>query len=184
MVTMKKVLIFPASFQYVKNYLKYDGVDIWLKPFPQNIPVADYYIGHSAGASFILSQHDSIRGGTCILVNPIIRKRTTMAFFWSWIKFFIFEDIKKGYKHKLIPMRDWLDALQRVLKLLNVDALAIIQKIPKENIFIIRGRNDDYFCDKKSAEIIKQNGINIIEVDAGHNWNEKIAEAVEACMKN
>ncbi|MBI4085708.1 MAG: hypothetical protein HY433_00460 [Candidatus Liptonbacteria bacterium] len=181
---MKKVLIFPASFQYVKNYLKYDGVDIWLKPFPQDIPVADYYIGHSAGASFILSQQNSIRGGTYILVNPIIRKRTTMAFFWSWIKFFIFEDTKEGYKHKLIPMQDWPYVLQKVLELLNMDTLAIIRRIPKEKIVIIRGKNDYYFCDEKSAEIIKQNGINLIEVDAGHNWNEKIAQAAENCMKN
>jgi len=44
---MNKVLIFPGSFQFVKNYGNYDGWDIWLKPYPEELPFADYYIGHS-----------------------------------------------------------------------------------------------------------------------------------------
>ena len=66
-----------------------------------------------------------------------------------------------------------------VSRLLKVDVFGIIQKIPKENLVVIRGKNDDYFCDKESAEIIKSNNIKLIEVEAGHDWNEKIAQAVE-----
>ncbi|KKT79278.1 MAG: hypothetical protein UW76_C0030G0014 [Parcubacteria group bacterium GW2011_GWF2_44_8b] len=76
-------------------------------------------------------------------------------------------------------MHDWLFGFRKVLELIRVDVLDIIQRIPKDNIVIVRGKDDYYFCDKKSVEIIQQNGIKFIEVDAGHDWNEKIAETVK-----
>ncbi|MDO8471179.1 MAG: hypothetical protein Q7S49_01035 [bacterium] len=176
-----KVLIFPGGFQYVKNYLKYDGVDIWLKSSPQNIPIADYYIGHSAGASFILSNYDSIKDGTFILVNPLIRKRNIISFLWSWIKFFILEGVKKEHRLKrLVPIRDWPYGFKKVLELIKVDVLDIVQRIPKENIVIVRGNKDYYFCDENSVELIKRNDIKLIEIDAGHDWNEKMEETINS----
>ena len=176
----KKALIFPGGFQYAENYTGYKGIDIWLKSASTKIPIVDFYIGHSAGASFILSNYNSIRSGKFIFINPLIRKRNVILFLWAWIKFFIFEGRKKKHKLKtLVPMHDWLFGFRKVLELIRVDVLDIIQRIPKDNIVIVRGKDDYYFCDKKSVEIIQQNGIKFIEVDAGHDWNEKIAETVK-----
>jgi len=177
---MNKILIFPGAFQTVKNYGSYDGLDIWLKSFSQKgIPVADYYIGHSGGVNFILSHYDSIQKGKFIFINPLIKKRSIIVVIWNWLKFFFVEGIKR---RKIVSVTNWLYCLKMVSRLLKVDVFGIIQKIPKENIVVIRGKNDNYFCDKESAEIIKSNNIKLIEVEAGHDWNEKIAQAVETCI--
>ncbi len=174
---MKKVLIFPGAFQTVKNYGNYDGLDIWLKSsLTKDIPVADCYIGHSGGVNFILSHYDSIQKGKFIFINPLIKKRSIIVFFWNWLKFFFIEGIKRK---KIVPISNWLYCIKMVLRLLKVEVFDIIQKIPKENIVIIRGKNDNYFCDEESVEIIKNNNIKLIEVEAGHDWNEKIAQVVE-----
>lgn len=46
---MHKVLIFPGSFKFVKNYGDYDGWNIWVKSYPPELPMADYYISGIAG---------------------------------------------------------------------------------------------------------------------------------------
>ncbi len=51
-----------------------------------------------------------------------------------------------------------------------------------ENLIIIRGKKDTYFCDGKSAEIIRNNKLQLIEIDAGHDWNDKIAELVDSIV--
>jgi len=179
---MKNILIFPGAFQAVKNYGSYDGLDIWLKSFSKkDIPVADYYIGHSGGVNFILSYYNLIQKGKFIFVNPLIKKRSNVVLFWNWLRFFFVEGIKR---EKIVPISNWLHCLKMISRLLKVDVLDIIQKIPKENLVIIRGKNDNYFCDKESAEIIKSNNIKLIEVDAGHDWNEKIAQVVEIYITN
>ena len=60
----------------------------------------------------------------------------------------------------------------------KVDFLDAIKQIPKENLIVVRGKKDNFFCDEESAKIIKENNIRLIEVYAGHNWNENIAKAV------
>ncbi|MDE2399531.1 MAG: hypothetical protein KGL67_00750 [Patescibacteria group bacterium] len=176
---MKKALIFPGAFQYVKNYGGYDGLDIWLKSFPDELPVADYYIGHSGGVNFILSHYNSIKNGKFILVNPLIKKENFLFVLIRWFKFFFTEGISW---RKVTPIRSWLFGIKRVLEILNIDVLDTIIKIPKENITIIRGKNDNYFCDKKSVEILKNKGFKVLEVDAGHDWNENIAKVVKSCI--
>jgi len=177
----KRIIIVPGGFQYVKNYGGYDGVDIWLKSSPKNLPTADYYIGHSGGVNFILSHYDSIHSGKFIFINPLIRKRNILSLLWNWIKFFFIEGIRRK---KIVPINNWLYGFKLVLKLLKVDVFGIIQKIPKEKFFIIKGKNDVWFCDKKSAEMIRNSGIKLIEVDAGHDWNQNIAETVKKFIDN
>ncbi|MFA5936880.1 MAG: hypothetical protein WC822_03310 [Candidatus Paceibacterota bacterium] len=173
---MQKVLIFPGAFQWVKNYGSYDGVDIWLKEKSgQEIPMADYLIGHSLGASFILSHYNSNSNCKFILINPLIKKRSTINSLLCWLKFLNLEGIRS---EKKVPKENWLFGFIQAFKLLKVDILGAIQKIPKENVIIIRGKNDVFFCDEESVKIIKNNNITLIEVESGHDWNEKIAEAV------
>jgi hypothetical protein len=66
---MTKALIFPGAFQIVKNYGNYSGLDIWLKSFSKELPIADYYIGHSGRVNFILSYYDSIKTGKFIFIT-------------------------------------------------------------------------------------------------------------------
>ena len=174
---MIKALIFPGAFQYVKNYGDYDGWDIWLKSFPDEPPVADYYIGHSAGAHFILAHYNPIQSGKLIFVNPQIKKRNLLSLLTSWIKFIFLEGVKQ---EKIIPINYWLFGFKKLFELLKVDAFGIMLKIPKEKLIIIRGKSDNYFCDKESVEILKNNNFKVIEVNAGHDWNKNIAETVKS----
>jgi hypothetical protein len=177
---MSEVLVFPASFQTVKNYGGYDGWDIWLKAFPNELPAADYYVGHSGGAHFILARLGSIQKGKLIFINPQIRKRNLLSLFISWMEFFFSEGIKW---EKITPIRSWPFGFKRLFEVLKVDVFGIMSKIPKENLVIIKGKNDNYFCDKESAEILKNNGFEVVEVEAGHDWNENIAEAVASYIR-
>ncbi len=79
---------------------------------------------------------------------------------------------------KIIPFSSWFYAFKKSHRLAKINTLEEINKLPKENITIIRGIKDYYFCDKESAETIKKEGLRLIEVDAGHNWNQNIADAV------
>ena len=173
---MQKVLVFPGAFQYVKNYGGYDGVDIWLKEKSgQEIPVGDYLIGHSLGASFVLANYNLNSNCKFILINPLIKKRNNINYLLRWLKFLLLVGVKK---EKLVPLSNWLYVFKKIIKLLKLDVLNAIQKIPKENIVIFRGKNDKFFCDEEAVKIIKDNNIQLIEIEAGHSWNEKIAEAV------
>lgn len=177
-----KILLFPGAFQYVRNY-PYEGVDIWLKADPLDTSYdADCYIGHSAGASFILANHP-IKESKFIFINPIVKKKHLMLFFWDWLRFFIFEGVWMIKREKVIPVRNWLYGLRQVLKLLRIDVLTFIREVPKDNLIVIRGRGDHYFCDEESAETLKENHLTLIEVDAGHDWDEEIARAVRCVLE-
>jgi hypothetical protein len=69
-----------------------------------------------------------------------------------------------------------------VIQLLDVDFSSATDKILKNNIVVIRGKNDHWICDEESAKIIKEKKIQCIEVDAGHDWNENIARTVEGLL--
>jgi len=94
---------------------------------------------------------------------------------WRWLKFLVFEGIKK---EKIVPLKYWLFAFSIVLELVKVDFMSVVQKIPKENLVIIRGKRDNFFCDEESIKIAKENNVRVVEVDAGHDWNENIDKEV------
>jgi len=181
MLNDKKIIIFPGAFQSVKNYGDYEGVDIWLKnKSKQDIPNADYCIAHSLGANFIFAQ-SNIQKKKIILINPLIKRRNVFNLFLRWIVFYFSEGIEKK---KIVPVNNWIFALGRIFRLRKTNVLDAVIKMPKEDVVIIRGRKDCFFCDKESAKIIKKNDLTLIEVEAGHDWNEKIAEAVDNILKS
>ena len=172
----KKITLFPGGFQFVKNYGGYVGVDIWVgEKFTDELKNADCFIGHSTGASFAL-RYATNRTSKFILVNPPVKKKNIFPLFLNWLKYVFQEGLPS---EKFIPKKYWPYALRKVLELSKVDFIFAIKDIPKENIVIIRGKKDNFFCDEEAARIIRENGIRIIEVDAGHDWNEAIAEAVD-----
>ncbi len=176
MIGNAKFLVFPGAFQLVRNYKGYEGVDIWLKSGSRKeIPDCDCFIGHSLGANFVMTRYDSRRRCRFILVNPLIKKLNIPGYFLRLIKFFIFEGTKKK---KLVPVADWPYAFKKTIRLLRFNAGEIILKVPKEDVVIIRGKKDNFFCDEEAVRIITENDIPLIEVEAGHNWNGKITEAV------
>ncbi|HBI34302.1 MAG TPA: hypothetical protein DEA43_01885 [Candidatus Moranbacteria bacterium] len=174
------VCLVPGTIQCVKNYKSYNGLDIWINDHNE-IPInTKCFIGHSLGANHILNLNVG-NDYKFIFINPLIKRRCFLLHFVNWIRFLIFE----GFEiRKAAPVKYWLHTFKQILLLLEVDVLEQMKKIPKENIIIIRGKHDDYFCDKKNVEILKVNNFKIIEVEAGHDWNEHVARAVEEIIQN
>ncbi len=173
---MKKVLIFPGAGQYVRNYGSYDGVEIWLAgEDTAQIPVAEWYVGHSLGISFMLAHCGNRPDAKFILINPLLPQRNVFRLLWRWIRFFIGEGIQK---QKRVAFRHWPRVARVIGRLIRVDVWEAIHNIPKEKITIIRGTRDSYFCDAESDVFLRSAGMRVLNADAGHDWNEAIARTV------
>lgn len=173
----KKVIVFPATLQFAKNYGGYEGLEIWLKENSLEAKVkADCFIGHSTGASLALTYFASNPESKFILFNPLIKKRNLFNLTLHWIKFCFSEGIP--WK-KTVPLGNWISGFGKIWELLKIDVVTEIKKIPKENLVVIRGKKDRFFCDEECADIIKKSGIGLIEVDAGHDWNENVKNAID-----
>lgn len=81
---------------------------------------------------------------------------------------------------KITPIYSWPFGLKILFNISKVDVLGTMLKIPKERVVIIRGKNDNSFCNKEAVEILRKNGFTVVEVDAGHDWNQNIAETVKS----
>jgi hypothetical protein len=177
----KKIIVLPGTFQCVKNYGGYDGVDIWMgEENQEKLSGVDYFIGHSLGVNFILNAV-CVQEQKFIFINPLIKKRGVPSLLYQWLRFLLFEGIKK---EKVVPIKYWATTFKKIAHLLKTDVLETMQKLPKENVYIIGGKADNYFCDTEDLEILKANEFNIIEVDAGHDWNENVAKAVADIIKD
>lgn len=178
MVKEEEVFLVPGTGQYVKNYGAYRGADIWCGQSKIS-PTARVFIGHSLGVHFILS-------GTVnpahrfICINPLIKKRNVVSLFFRWILFLFSEGIRKK---KLVPSAFWLGNLRTALRLLKHDIFKELEKIPKENIIILRGDHDNFFCTKEDRSILEKHHYTIVEVAAGHDWNENISTAVADILR-
>ncbi len=104
-----------------------------------------------------------------------------MSLFIRWIKFLLFEGIPK---EKLVPVAYWPGNIKKALQLLKIDTLSELQKLPKENVCIIRGAGDVYFCTKDDVAMLKKYGFTVLEVNAGHDWNENIKNTVLNILKD
>ena len=108
-----------------------------------------------------------------------MKKRRIPNLFVRWIKFHLFEGISK---EKVVPMRHWIHTLRQVFFLLKTDVLKEMCKIPRTDMTVIRGSQDRFFCDDKDVELLVGNGFDVIEVDAGHDWNKNVADTAEKIM--
>ena len=172
----KKVVIIPGSFSLVSAYGGYEGIDIWLKNGEsKNISESSWIVAHSAGVNYLLTQQ-ILSNQKIILINPLVKRRNWLSLLIRDIRFFIAEGIEKN---KIIPLSSWFYASKKVIRLLKINVLENLRKLPKENVVIIRGTKDYYFCDSENADLIKNDGFTLFEVDAKHNWNQNIAEMVK-----
>jgi hypothetical protein len=170
----EKAIVIPGSFSRLTAYPGFRGVDIWLKGVDKSVGECEWIIAHSAGAAYFLTRPE-LHDKKVIFINPLMKKRNWFSLLVRDIKFFIYEGIGKN----IIPYSSYPYAAIQVLKLLRVNMLDGLRKLPKENFCIIRGTKDCYFCDSEDVEIIKKEGFKFYEVEAAHNWNESIARKVE-----
>ncbi len=44
--------------------------------------------------------------------------------------------------------------------------------------FVIRSKDDKFFCDNLAVNFLKLKGIKIVEIEGGHNWNKETEKAM------
>ena len=175
-----KILIIPGFLTLKSSYGSYEGIDIWLKNNTnENISGFEWIVAHSGGVNYLFSKKIS-QSQKIILVNPIIKKQNLFSLFLKMFWFALDEGIDW---QKIVPISNWYFGFKKILALLKINILEEILKLPKENIFIIRGKEDHYYCDEENLQIIKENNLNFLEVSAGHNLNENIKKAIEIMLK-
>ncbi len=167
---MRKSIILPGWMSRVKNYRMGEGSDIW-EEFgdPMKLPEAEYIVCHSLGCHYALSNWQNGRDNKLILVNPPIFKRNIFAWAWRWLRYLAAEG--PGVSFHDIGAKEIIAGIKNCQKLMQPDFRIVLKKLPKENLTIIRGKNDNYFCDREVADFARAENIRLIEVaDCGHNW--------------
>lgn len=180
----QKVIVIPGAYDLVKNYGEYPGVDIWLgedkKKDEEKIKKADWIFAASSGTNYLLAS-PAFGKQKSIFLNPLVKKRSNLSLLIRCIKFMLAE---KTPLEKLIPFSRYVYALKKLYHLLKFNTTVALRKLPKDQFVIIRGKRDRFFCDKESVEIMKREGFRYIEVDAGHIWNQNVADAVKNITAN
>lgn len=179
---MNKTLVIPGWMSRVKNYQLGDGLEIWQEFVdPATHLDAEYLIGHSLGANFALLNWRKNKNTKLILVSPMLSNITVFNWFFRWLRYIFNEGLTISSKD--IRSNKIFFGIKTAYGFLRLDYANIIREIPKEKLLVIRGKKDNFVCDKATAEFIKKEQIRLIEIeDCAHNWNEKFRQAVIAVL--
>lgn len=178
-----KFIFIPGWMSMGKIYGYENSLDIWTKNIdPKNKIEAEYVVGHSAGALFALLNWNANKNTKLILVGPMIPKRSVLSWLVRWGKFILTEGTHMPFDKIKLGIH-FISGTLRLLKLIQLDSFDIMCEIPRENIIIVRGKQDNYLCDDGVVSFLKEKNIPVIEVDGlGHDWNEKASEIIEKLM--
>jgi predicted alpha/beta hydrolase family esterase len=173
-----KTLLLPGWMSRVKNYGIGEGLDIWKKfGDPTANLDAQYLIGHSLGCHYALLNWQANRNARLILVNPPLLKRSSIVWLYRWLRYKMIEGL--GVSFKDILAADIPAGIMNCHKLFQGDFEKIIREIPKKDLVIVKGQNDNYFCDHDVADFARAEQIRLIEVaGSGHNWSEDIRQTI------
>ncbi len=180
---LKKIFI-PGWMDTADNRVDFPGWEIWKNKINSNEKIdAEYIVGHSLGANFALINWDNCKNTKLILVNPLVPKRNIFSWLLRWIKFLFTEGTHLNRK-RFVTFLHIINGIKVSLSLLSKDLTDIFDRIPRENIIIIRGKEDKHFFNKKIADALKAKSIKIIEVEKmGHGWNDKFNEVINNLTK-
>lgn len=173
----KKILLLPGWMTNLELYDKYDDFSIQTGKLDAEAQ-GGYVIGFSLGA--LVAIRDWSGSGKFILVNPPLPKRNLLAWFFRWSKFILSEGLfLERQKFTKNPFKLILE-IARCTKILNIDFSKKLDEISKENLVVVRGKSDTFFCDDEAVEFMRSKGVQVFEVDnCGHNWSKGVEEAVK-----
>lgn len=175
-----KFVFVPGWMNIGKVYGYEDSLDIWTNNIdPEKKIETEYVIGHSAGALFALLNWNANKNTKIILVGPMIPKRSTFGWLVRWGKFILTEGTHMPLA-RIKLFSHFFSGTLRLLRLIKFDPMDIVCNMPKENIVVVRGKQDNYLCDEGVVAMLRENNIPVIEVDGlGHDWNEKASELIK-----
>ncbi|TAK96692.1 alpha/beta hydrolase [Patescibacteria group bacterium] len=173
-----KTLLVPGWMKSVSFYKNFEGLDVWKKDFI----LADHrsvecVVAHSMGAAYALVEESIGNESTFyVLVNPVTTKISFVSWLWRWIKFAFAGGIR--IDPSMSP-KNIFSAARKAIKISGHDLDSIVAKMPKENIVIVRGNRDRYFCDEGVVRSARKSGLEVVEVDGlGHEWDEKFENVI------
>ncbi|HRZ34036.1 MAG TPA: alpha/beta hydrolase [Candidatus Moranbacteria bacterium] len=171
-----KILLLPGWMTGLKLYGKYDNLSMQFGKIDTDAEDV-CIIGLSLGA--LVALRDWNGKGKLILVNPPLPKRNVLIWLIRWSKFILSEGLfLERQKFTKNPFK-YIIEIVRCVKLLLVDFSKRLDEIPKENLTMFRGRNDDFFCDDEAVQFMRSKGFQVIEIEnCGHNWSENIEKAL------
>ncbi len=174
----RNCVFIPGWMDVVKNYGQYPGLEIWVKDIdPKEKIESQYVIGHSLGANFALLNWRENKNTKLILINPVVYPRSIVGWVFSWFSFFLFERPLPN-SHRIRALIHLPSGIKKCLRFFKEDYSKIISEIPKADLIVFKGKNDKFLCDKKAEEFLKSQGVKVIEVEAGHDWNKNFEIAV------
>jgi hypothetical protein len=174
---MKKILLLPAWMTSLDLYENTGEVITRIGSLEEADLSADYLVGLSLGALEVLKKANYIKG-KIILINPPIPKRNLLIWFGKWLSWITHEGPFLARQHFTKNPYQYGVCFIRNLKLLTMDFSQVLENFPKEKFVVIRGKNDNFFCDDKAVKFLNGKNIKIIETDGGHNWCEPTEKAM------
>jgi len=178
MNSSKKIFIIPGFLRPISFYEWSEGREIWgADPDVLKRIEAEYVMGYSLGAIGALLNWQENKNTKLILINPLFPRRSVVEWIWRWLKFLAKEGAKP---RQLVSVGRFLAGLKLAHSWLKVDAVSLLEQVPREDVFIFRGSNDNFFFDQSAADFIRAKNFRIIEVEGvAHDWDEKIKAEVE-----
>jgi len=161
------------------NFPQYETLEIWKENIRPNVKLdCDIIIAHSLGCHFTLFNWENVKDKKIVFVNPLVSNRNVFSWFWQWVKFRMGERQSVERRYIKNPAKV-ARGIFYYFKFLMPDVFSRLDNTSSQNIVVIRGKNDIYFCDEDSCQVLREKNISIIELDeVGHLWNSKIDEEI------
>ncbi len=169
---LNKILVLPGWMNYLRMINVKEYSEVWHGKTYGNREI-DYAVGFSLGALVILRDLNS-NWKKIILVAPPLPKRNLLTWLINWIKYISIEGMSlRNQVFTKNPFK-FIAELYRCIKLFRIDFSEILDNISKDKIIVMRGKNDNFFCDDKAVKFLHSKNIQVIEIEGvGHNWDEK-----------
>ncbi|MBU1039248.1 hypothetical protein KKC17_03455 [Patescibacteria group bacterium] len=174
------IIFVPGTLTQGHLYGPWPAVDIWLKHNQATLTnPPDIVIAYSLGATWAVTNLKITPATKFILINPLLIKKPWPIILFNWFKYLNQEGFKES---QFIKQEHWWSSLKLVFKLIKIDLLPELIKIPKSNLLIIKGEDDSFFCDQTVKTLAERYNLPLKLVKAGHNWNANIFEQVQAAI--
>lgn len=170
-MVIKKTLVLPPWMDTIKFYTTdIHNFHISSGIVEKSSHDDDYVIGVSLGALAILASALHIKG-KIILINPLVPSRSLGVWFMQWVKYIGGGLFVERQKFTSNPLK-WVTSLWRAYRFLTSDFSSVLQMFPKDRLIVIRNKEDDFFCNTEAVAYLRSFGIQVVEIEGGHNWNK------------
>ncbi|NTU66304.1 MAG: alpha/beta hydrolase [Candidatus Moranbacteria bacterium] len=180
-----RIFYIPGWMNTLGTYGNPSGMEIWDGGFDLDADIDSVcVVGHSMGANFTLINRARRGEGKIILVNPLFPRRNLFVWYIR-LKLFHLKEGKNGNAEHAKGWRNFFCGIRNAARILSFDPRDLLEKIPKEDIVVVRGRGDEFLCNEKAVDFIRGFGIELIEVDgSGHRWDGNIQKTVDKLLES